>query len=205
MADRDDILKLVLGDLSPVEAERVRSEMAGSSDLRAWHAELSRLTGALEAGAARENLFAVPDRLLRTLYEQAPTPGVGWLERLGRIADAVGVLLVDSWRGTDAAAAIRGADGSRRLVVDLDGVSVDLKLEPSLNRYASFDCVGRVEGALVREVFWLELDSGQEHRAGVDEDGFFEVSVGSGRHQFGVESGQGVTLSPVLRHPPTQG
>jgi hypothetical protein len=36
VADRDDILKLVLGDLSPVEAERVRSEMAGSSDLRAW-------------------------------------------------------------------------------------------------------------------------------------------------------------------------
>lgn len=205
MADRDDIMKLVLGELGQDDADRVRAEMAGSPDLQAWHAELSRLSGALAAGAANENLFAVTDGLLRTLYEQAPTPGWGWLERLGRIADSVGVLLVDSWRGDQSVGAIRGADGSRRLAIDLDGVSVDLKLEPSVNRYATFDCVGRVEGPGVREVFWLELDSGQEHRAAVDGDGFFELRVGSGRHQFGVDSGRGVTLSPVLRHPPIQG
>lgn len=210
MADRDDILALLLGELDAGEAARVRAAMDASAPLRAWHDEARAMLGALGDAPAMEPLFQVSDRLRRTLYDQAPighpTPGVGasWWDRLGRVADRVGLVLVDSWRDAGAMGAVRGADGSRRMLLDLDGVEIDLRLEPSATRLAAFEGIGRVGGAPVDAVLWLEVDARREHRIEPDQLGMFELTVGAGRHQLGIERDGVIALTPVLRHPSSQ-
>lgn len=201
MSDREDILALLLGELDDAEAARVRAALAGSELLRAWHDEARSMLGALGEARGMEPLFEISDGLRRSLYDQAPVRGLSLVERLGKVADRVGLVLVDSWRDAGAMGAVRGADGSRRLLLDLDGLEIDLRLDPSMTRLSGFDGVGRVVGGPVDAVVWLEVDAGREQRIEPDAAGLFEVIIGSGRHQVGVVRDGVVTLTPVLRHP----
>lgn len=201
--DRDTMWQLVLGELAPDEARSARQRIAADEALAAQFARIESLVTQLGRAAERDDDFAVSDAALQTLFDQAPSGGPSLLDRLAEGAAAIiASLTLDSWRARDAATGIRGDDGSRRLSFLADGLTIEVRLEPSPTRLSAFDCVGRIIGEPgPASVLWRELDAGDAHALTIDEDGFFECTVLDGRHRIELEVGGSVVISPVIRHP----
>lgn len=169
-------------------------------------ADVRRLARALSNAAACEAAFAVSpaqrDRLLALAPGPITPPNPTLVERLATLADAIlASLALDSWAGGPAPA-VRGDDGSRRLVFEAPGVSIDVRIEPSLNRLHAYDCTGRVVGSPVTSLVWTEIDSGRRHTPSPDAHGFFEVEILAGSHRIDLVTDAGAVRTVSVAHPP---
>lgn len=205
MDDRALITAWVMGELSEAESARAAALEAGRPELAKLAAGLRATAAALGRAGRVGGGFEVSGGALERLYGLAPREGAG--ARLARaVVDAAAQLLArlrsDTWSAGALSPAVRGEDGSRRVVFESGGAVIDVRIDPSLSRLRAYECVGCVQGTRASAVVWRELGSGQEHRCELEEDGFFEVRVGPGVHLIEVHTEAGVIRTEDLRHPP---
>lgn len=213
--DDTTIARHALGEL-PVEEAAAINAAAATDEALARRVEAARRTlAALSDANAMEPLFRTTKEQRSALYAQGPTAAQAGLgsrvvtaarDALDRAAEVlVAALALDSWNPRGAMPAIRGSDGSRRLVFETSGSVIDVRIEPSVSRLGAFDCVGQVQGALegepVVELAWVELDRPERHVAAPDSEGFFEVCVGPGRHAIEVRTPSRTARTIVITHP----
>jgi len=204
MTDREELIRYALGEMSDAERRAINDlvarEPATAGDLRA----IQRLVEALSRGRAMEERFDMSRAKREDLYKLLDSRERGMLGRaINAIDTIVAALVSDSWLRTGIAPAMRGEDGSRRFCYSVPRGSIDVRLEPSPARLAAYECVGQICGIQPTTGRWRDIDAGIEHELIIDEDGFFECTVGPGRHQIEVE-GDGIAIvTPVISHPGT--
>ncbi|MBA4039667.1 MAG: hypothetical protein C0468_05015 [Planctomyces sp.] len=207
MDERALITSWVMGELSQAEAARAAALEAARPDLAQLAAGLRATAAALGRAARVRSGFEVSGEALERLYGLGPRQGAG--ARVARaVAGAAALVMArlraDSWSAGALTPAVRGEDGSRRVVYESGGAVIDVRIDPSLARLRAYECVGCVQGVGAQRVVWTELDSGAEHLCELEADGFFEVRVRPGRHRIDVHTPAGVISTPDLWHPPEQ-
>ncbi len=204
MNPRDLIARWVLGDLTASEARQAQELAENSREMAALAERLRGVANALRSAGECEPWFATRVEQRARLYELAPAkPKAPFGERL---AEAVGAVLAllrsDSWADSGVPAGVRGADGSRTVSLQHQGVEIELRFVPSSTRLKAYECVGQVRGGAVERVEWTEVHSGVSHTLAPDDLGFFDVEISAGEHQVDALIDGVVVRSPAIMHPP---
>jgi hypothetical protein len=205
MITTDEMIRFLLDELGPEDAERVQAEIAASAETRALAGRVGRMLDALERARDLEPDFMISESLRRSLHGLAPdAPKPALASSRDLIERVIATLLFDSWLPGMAPAGIRGGDGSRRLRYEFEDGAIELRIEPNQSRLASFDCTGRVEGRADAELSWHEVSIGSSRVLAIDEDGFFECTVESGAHRIELKIADRVFATPEFHHPPRE-